>query len=196
MLPNHRDQIVGILLAAGKGTRFDPSGAKNKLLQSVDGDEMIVVAAAKKLLSALPLVIAVVRTADDAVAAKLSTLGCKVVVCPNAYQGMGESLVCGVKQTLDAAGWIIALGDMPYVQTTTIASVVDALRQGADIAAPVYQNKRGNPVGFGKIHLPELLKLGQDRGARALLQTFPVTTVNVNDSGIHRDIDTLADLTE
>jgi molybdenum cofactor cytidylyltransferase len=196
MLPNHRDQIAGILLAAGKGSRFDPSGAKNKLLQSVDGDEMIVVAAAKKLLSALPLVIAVVRDTDDAVAAKLSALGCKVVVCPNADQGMGESLVCGVQQTLDAVGWIIALGDMPYVQSTTIASLVDALRQGADIAAPVYQNKRGNPVGFGKIHLPELLKLGHDHGARALLKIFPVTAVNVNDPGIHRDIDTPADLTE
>lgn len=196
MLPHHRDRIVGILLAAGKGSRFDPSGIKNKLMQTVASDEIIVVAAAKRLLSALPLVVAVVRNTNDAVATKLSRLGCKVVICPNADQGMGESLVYGLKQVPDAAGWIIALGDMPYVQTTTISSLVDALEHGADIAAPVYQEKQGNPVGFGKTHLLELLKLRNDHGARALLQTFSVKTIEVDDPGIHRDIDTPADLTE
>jgi molybdenum cofactor cytidylyltransferase len=190
----HHDQIVGILLAAGKGTRFDPSGAQNKLLQTTTAGDKIVVAAATTLLTVLPNVTAVVRKTDDAVAAELSALGCKVVVCPDADQGMGASLVSALAQNQHAAGWIIGLGDMPSVQTTTIAALVDKLKNGADIVAPFYKGARGNPVGFGAKHLNELLRLGGDQGARALLKSYPVTTVEVDDPGIHYDIDTSADL--
>lgn len=191
----HHDQIVGILLAAGKGVRFDPSGVQNKLLQTTMSGDKVVVAAATALLATLPVVTAVVRNGDDAVAAELSALGCKVVVCPDAEQGMGVSLVCALEQNRHAAGWIIGLGDMPDVQTATIATLIDKLRNGADIVAPVYQGRRGNPVGFGAKHIAELLLLGGDQGARALLKTHPVTTVEVDDPGIHYDIDTSADLT-
>lgn len=195
MHADYRDQIVGILLAAGKGSRFDVSGTKNKLLQTAGTGDKVVVAAATALLSSLPSVTAVVRNADDAVAIELLRLGCHIAVCPDADQGMGTSLAYALQQTLDAFGWVIALGDMPYVQAATITALADAVRDGADIAAPVYQNRRGNPVAFGKTHLPELLRLHGDRGARGLLQNFPATVVTVNDPGIHRDVDTPADLT-
>lgn len=198
MQSHDQDQIVGILLAAGKGMRFDPSGAQNKLLQTtIDGDT-VVVAAATALLAVLPRVTAVVRHAEDAVAMELAKLGCQVVVCPDADQGMGASLVCALEQNQDAAGWLIALGDMPGVQTTTIAALAselrNQLRNGAAIVAPYYKGERGNPVGFGRQHLPELLTLGGDQGARALLKAHPLTKVEVNDPGIHYDIDTAADL--
>lgn len=51
---------VGILLAAGRGRRFDPSGERNKLLQALPGGEPVVVASAHALLAVLPRVIAVV----------------------------------------------------------------------------------------------------------------------------------------
>jgi molybdenum cofactor cytidylyltransferase len=54
--------------------------------------------------------------------------------------------------------------------------------------------RRGNPVGFGRVHLAALLALEGDQGARRLLQTCPVTEVPVEDPGIFRDIDTPADL--
>lgn len=194
MESQHHDQIVGILLAAGKGTRFDPTGVQNKLLQTTIVGDKVVVAAATALLSVLPLVTAVVRNADDAVAVELESLGCKLVVCPDADKGMGASLVCALEQNRHAAGWVIALGDMPGVQTTTIAALADKLRTGADIVAPFHKGERGNPVGFGTKHISELLLLGGDQGARALLKIHPVTRVDVNDPGIHYDIDTSADL--
>lgn len=186
--------IVGILLAAGKGVRFDPSGAQNKLLQTTMSGDKVVIASATALLAVLPLVTAVVRDVHDAVAVELSNLGCQVVACPDAELGMGASLVCALEQTQYAAGWIIGLGDMPGVQTTTIAALEDALRNGADIVAPFYKEKRGNPVGFGVKHIAELLHLGGDQGARALLKIHPITKVEVDDPGIHYDIDTSADL--
>jgi molybdenum cofactor cytidylyltransferase len=187
-------QVVGILLAAGKGARFDPSGAEDKLMQEMPGGEAVAVVAARTLVSALPRVLAVVRPGADALAAALRDTGCQVNECPTADQGMGASLVCALAQMRDSAGWVIALADMPYVRASTILAVADALRHDADIAQPVHQGQRGNPVGFGRSHLPQLLALGGDQGARSLLKTHPVVDVAVDDAGILQDIDTRKDL--
>jgi molybdenum cofactor cytidylyltransferase len=107
---------------------------------------------------------------------------------------MAESLVRALSVTRGAAGWVVALGDMPYVRPATIAALMEAIRHGADIAVPTLQGRRGNPVAFSPFHLPRLLELRGDQGARSLLKSFPVTEVAVEDEGILRDIDAAADL--
>ncbi|MBY0242638.1 MAG: nucleotidyltransferase family protein [Burkholderiaceae bacterium] len=196
--------IVGILLAAGRGSRFDPSGAQNKLLQVLPAAfnaalpappaRSVVAASAANLLSILPRVIAVVRPGADAVAAELKKLGCEVVTCDTADTGMAASLVCALGQASDAQGWIVALGDMPRVHRHTLLSLQYALQQGAGIAAPMYRGQRGNPVGFSRQYLPQLLALQGDQGARGILKHYPVREVAVDDAGILQDIDTPADL--
>lgn len=216
---------VGILLAAGRGRRFDPSGAQNKLLQTLPGGDAVVVASARHLLSVLPRVIAVVSPQGEAVAQALRALGCEVTVCPDADEGMGASLVHAVRHSLHASGalqsasgaapqvsgsppasrapliasppassWLVALGDMPYVQPATIQALCDALAAGADIAAPMCAGRRGNPVAFGQVHQAALLALEGDQGARALLKRALVTEVAVDDAGIFQDIDLASDL--
>lgn len=194
MSDNVKHQVVGILLAAGKGNRFDASGTRNKLMQLLPNGESVAVASARHLLSALPVVLAVVRPGVDMLAAQLREAGCSVIVCPTAEQGMGETLVCALSQVREADGWVIALADMPYVQAMTLDALVDALREGADIALPVYQGRRGNPVAFSRKHLPQLLTLGGDQGARGLIKANPVSEVAVDDAGVVRDIDTVSDL--
>jgi molybdenum cofactor cytidylyltransferase len=83
---------------------------------------------------------------------------------------------------------------MPYLRPGTIRALLDALRNGADIAAPMHDGRRGNPVAFSRIHLPDLLQLSGDVGARRLLQHYPVQLVEVDDPGIHLDIDRPQDL--
>jgi molybdenum cofactor cytidylyltransferase len=186
--------LTGILLAAGRGARFDPSGGQNKLMQPLAGGELVAAAAAKHMLAVLPDVVAVVRPGAVAVESQLRSAGCDVTQCPNADQGMGVSLVHALSRRGDASGWIIALADMPHVQPATIQALAEALRQGADIAVPTYRKQRGNPVAFSRSHLAQLLQLSGDRGARSLLLEFPVTEIAVDDAGILRDIDTPADL--
>ena len=186
---------VGILLAAGRGRRFDPSGLADKLLQRLPDGHAVVVASAQTLLAVLPRVIAVVPPADRGVAAALRALGCEVTVCPDADTGMGASLAHAVAASLPAAqAWVIALGDMPFVNTATVRALCDALARGAGIAAPVAGGRRGNPVGFGSVHLPALLALHGDEGARRIVHGATVIDVDVDDPGIFRDIDTAADL--
>jgi molybdenum cofactor cytidylyltransferase len=188
--------LTGILLAAGRGKRFDPSGVQNKLLQTVGeaSGDLVVVASAKNLLAALPRVLAVVRPGDDKVAALLGALGCEVRVCADADLGMGESLTTAIEHTKGAEGWVIALGDMPYVLPETIRALAATVARGARIAAPVYEGRRGNPVAFSSFHLPLLLALSGDQGARAILKSHAVSEVVVDDAGVVRDIDTPGDL--
>lgn len=182
----------GILLAAGKGSRFDPAGVDNKLLAiPADMGEAVVLAAAGNMLKSLP-VLAVCRT--PVLAQELTAAGCTALICTDADLGMSASLKCGLQHTAQAGGWIIALGDMPYVKPSTYAGLLSALKDGVDIAVPVYQGQRGNPVAFSRHHLSRLLAIEGDRGARQLLKEFPVREVPVNDPGIHRDIDTRDDL--
>jgi len=194
---------VGILMAAGRGRRFDPAGARNKLLQLLPSGEPMVVASARKLLAVMPRVVAVVPPGDGGVAALLAALGCEVTVCAEADSGMAASLVHALRQSLrhplsDAShvpeSWLVALGDMPHVAPSTLSALRDALAAGAPIVAPVHAGRRGNPVGFGRFHLDALLALEGDQGARRLLQTCTVTEVAVQDPGIFLDIDTPADL--
>ncbi len=188
---------TGILLAAGRGRRFDPSGARNKLLQRLPGGELVVVASARRLLACVPRVVAVVPPSDGGVADTLRALGCDVTVCTQADSGMGASLVHAIRHSLPSAGWLVALGDMPFVQDATLAALRDAVAHGADgdtIAVPVHGGQRGNPVAFGARHLDALLALGGDQGARRLLQAHPVTELEVDDPGILRDIDSPSDL--
>jgi molybdenum cofactor cytidylyltransferase len=185
---------AGILLAAGRGTRFDPSGARNKLLQPLPDGRPVALAAACAMLQALPRVIAVLRPDADALAALLDDAGCEVSVCPDAASGMGASLAHGIAQAADADGWIVGLADMPHLRGDTVQSIASALAEGAQIAAPFLAGRRGNPVGFGRVHRQALLALSGDAGARALLGMHPVTAIDTDDPGVLHDIDTLADL--
>ncbi|MFC3110544.1 NTP transferase domain-containing protein [Undibacterium arcticum] len=188
-----------ILLAAGQGARFDPSGLQDKLLQVLPSGVTVAGASASHLLAAVPTVVAVLRPGADQLAAILQSQGCVVTTCPNPGDGMAMSLAHGLRHALahtpDAKGCLIALADMPYLRPATLQALLAALEAGADIAAPVHHGQRGNPVGFSCRHLPRLLQLQGDQGARSLLKACAVTEVEVDDPGILHDIDTPADLT-
>ncbi|NEX61242.1 nucleotidyltransferase family protein [Noviherbaspirillum galbum] len=188
-------QVVGILLAAGRGSRFDPEGARNKLMQPLADGGTVAVRAAAAMLGALPRVLAVVRPGADVLAVALRAAGCEVSCCAEASEGMGASLRHAIGLARDADGWVIALADMPYVQSSTVRLLADAIRGGASIAAPTREGRRGNPVAFHRNHLDALLGLSGDEGARRLLRSHPVMEIAVDDPGIARDIDTVDDLT-
>ncbi|MET0855285.1 MAG: nucleotidyltransferase family protein [Telluria sp.] len=186
---------VGILLAAGRGRRFDPSGVRNKLLQPLASGEPVVAASARALLAVLPTVVAVVAPDDGGVADTLRALGCEVTVCAGADQGMAASLVHALRHSMPGAkAWLVALGDMPRVRESTIRALADAVANGAEIAAPVHGGRRGNPVAFGAACLPALLALQGDEGARRILKLRQVTEVKVDDAGIFQDVDQPSDL--
>jgi len=196
MMPAREEKPVyaGILLAAGKGKRFDPTGRQNKLLQLLPGGDTVVAAAARNLEDATDTVLVVIPPENPQLAAHLRSLGFQTSECSDAASGMAASLVHAVRQARHAQGWIIALGDMPFVRPATIQSLITALREGADIAVPVRNGARGNPVAFSQKHAAALLELTGDTGARSLVRAHPVQEVPVDDQGIFHDVDTPSDL--
>ena len=188
--------LTGILLAAGRGRRFDPAGKRNKLLQRLPDGELVVGASACTLLAVFPRVVAVAPPDDGGVGDVLRQLGCEVTVCPDADGGMGLSLAHAIRHSLDAPGqgWLVALGDMPFVTPATLQALAAAIEEGAAIAAPLFEGRRGNPVAFGARHRDDLLALDGDQGARRLLAGSPVAAIDVPDPGILRDIDSPSDL--
>ena len=188
--------VTGILLAAGVGRRFDPSGVRNKLTQQLRSGASVAGQSARQLRLVLDDVLIVV--ANQHMAEQLATPGCQMLICPVASQGMGATLAFAVAsltaQQPDCNALLVALADMPFLQQSTLHQLLAALALGADIVQPVYQQQCGNPVGFASRHFEALQALQGDIGARHLLREFPVQRIEVDDPGILRDIDLVNDL--
>ena len=137
--------VVAILLAAGTATRF----GSDKLLHCLPHEVPIAAQAARHLKAVFgDDVIAVVRPRAAALEALFRKEGCKLAVCDRAAEGMGASLACAVRAAGDAAGFVVALADMPFIRSSSIAAVRDALAAGAPLVAPYFRARRGHPVGI------------------------------------------------
>ena len=181
---------IGILLAAGASKRFHG----NKLMHPLDGVP-IALRSAQSFVAALPGAIAVVAPSSP-LKPLLESAGFKVIECERAHEGMGASLAAGVAATPDAQAWVVALADMPFIQSATHSRIAQALSDGADLIAAAYKGERGHPVGIGACFRDQLLALEGDAGARHIVRANPglLQLVECDDPGVLRDIDTRDDL--
>ena len=191
-MAKEQKQIAAILLAAGAGTRF----GGEKLLHPLEDGVAIAAHAARNLLAATPDVIAVVRWGDFPLYDMLEQEGCQVTMFQGAAHGMGASLAHGVGQARAAAGWVVALADMPRVPPDIIKEIITSLEGGALIVTPVHKGERGHPVGFGAALREELLALDGDQGARAVVDRHgdSVKLIECDDPGILFDVDRKSDI--
>ncbi len=185
--------ITGLLLAAGRGTRF---ASPHKLLHPLEDGTPIALAALRNLAPCVDQTIVVLRPEDSALQAALQTENVHFIHCKEAQHGLGASIACGVRAAANADGWVIALADMPFISSEVIRNVASQLSSGAALVAPQYQTQRGHPVGFGKIHYNALSILNNDEGARQIVDEHKsgLVLIDCNNPGVLRDIDTLDDL--
>ena len=190
--------ICAVLLAAGQGSRYRQlAGADaDKLLapcRGRDGSQRAVLEHAILALRGQAARVLLVTRPDNPGVLELGhALGCEVL--PLASAGLGDSLAAAVRHTADSAGWLVALGDMPFILPATVAAVAQAL-DAADIVVPTCAGQFGHPVGFARRHGPALAALSGERGARRLLQEHPVCELAVTDRGVLWDVDIPARLT-
>ena len=199
------ERVVGVLLAAGVGTRF---GGRNKLLAEVqagtavddqpDESEPLVRLSARTLVEApVDDDVAVLGHEANAVAEALDPVEIATVRNPDYESGQATSVAQGVAwaRDRDADAALFALGDMPWVRVGTCRAVIDRWRESdADIVVPEYGGRRGNPVLFDAAHFEALASVSGDTGGRELIERHPVQRVAVDDPGIHRDVDEEADI--
>jgi molybdenum cofactor cytidylyltransferase len=167
-----------LILASGRGERFLASGGTTHKLQAL--------LAGKTVLQ---------HTLD---AVKASGLPWHVEDA--GHPGMGDSIAAAVRNTPDAAGWLILPADLPLVQPSTLQQVAEAL-QTNDVVLPCYAPEnstaepvRGHPVGFGVVCKKNLLNLRGNKGAAGVIIAYAAMKLIVKDVGIITDIDTVDDL--
>ena len=185
--------VIAIVLAAGQGSRFraEAGADQDKLLAPCVGLDGVTRPVIEQVLRNLPRRVEkrwLVTSPERAEVIGLAkAYGCQVVLLDSS--GMGDSIAAAVKASGPADGWLVVLGDMPFIQSSTIERVIDALEDGA-ISVPVQAGAYGHPVAFDRAFGPRLLALVGDRGARSLFSDAALKEVLVLDPGVLWDVDT------
>ena len=189
-------EIIGLILAAGRGTRFDPTGQRNKLLAALPDGRTVLRASCANLLPWVDRLVVVTGAHGAPLRTALADLPLGWVESDRVDLGMGASLKAGVGATDPTAGWLFALGDMPYVTPDTLCTMRDALRAGIRLARPEYGGQPGHPVACAAALRQALLQLPDEAGVAALARRDPalMSSIAVDDAGCVRDVDVPADL--
>ena len=180
--------IAGVLLAAGRSSRF---GA-DKLSAKLRG-KSIIRWSAESLAAGVDELFVVLPPAADTMMQMLARLDARFVVNLSRDEGMASSIRAGVAaMPAEAEALVVALADQPLIDTATIDALIEAWRADEPAAVAVeYQDGRGHPVLFARECFESLSSLRGDVGARALLDALGdrVTFIQV-DAHIPVDVDT------
>jgi len=184
--------IAVIILAAGQGSRFraEAGADQDKLLEPCVGRDGITRPVIEQVLVNLPPVATrrwLVTSSDRTEVIRLAKVhGCEVLLLRS--PGMGDSIAAAVAASGPSAGWLVVLGDMPFILPASIEQVMAGLEEDG-ISAPVHAGQYGHPVGFGRSFGPALIALTGDRGAKPLFAKASVQEVVVDDPGVLWDVD-------
>jgi molybdenum cofactor cytidylyltransferase len=186
------EPIGVIVLAAGQGSRFrEVAGAgQDKLLADCTGRDGKVRSVIEQVLVNVPASLdrrILVTTEDRPQVIRMAkAFGCEIVLIESI--GMGDSIAAGVAACPQLSGWLMVLGDMPFILSSSIERVVAQVADDC-ISVPVQDGEYGHPVGFGRSFGPGLMALSGDRGAKSLFAQGRVVEVAVDDPGVLWDVD-------
>jgi molybdenum cofactor cytidylyltransferase len=172
--------IRGVILGAGKATRMGKDKLNLRLGDKAIIDMVIENAKASKL-DELLLVYGKYEINTDI----------KKIYNAEFEQGMSTSVKKGL-ESFEGEAVMVLLGDMPYVTEDMINKLYDEfISSEKNIAAPVFNGKRGNPVIIGKKYFNQLLENTGDKGARDIIKSNPedIQWVEIQSHGIFIDID-------
>uniref|UniRef100_A0A7C1XI35 Nucleotidyltransferase family protein n=1 Tax=Pseudomonas graminis TaxID=158627 RepID=A0A7C1XI35_9PSED len=192
------DTLCAIVLAAGLGSRYRAVAGhhRNKLLaQCVGRDGMERSVLEQVLANVKPFAdktVLLTRSDYCSVAELGLRHGYEVVVLDS--PGMGDSIAAAVSAEPAHRGWLIALGDMPFIHVDTLERLTRSVEDDA-ISVPVHGGRYGHPVAFGRAFGPALMALVGEKGAKRLFQGARIKEVEVDDPGVLWDVDVPAALT-
>lgn len=199
--------IGAVIVAAGAGRRL--GGVAKALLRRGEVSYLATIAATARAvgLADADAIVVVGPPFGDAVAAHAAELALRVVINPAPERGMASSIALGFGalgfgalgfgalapgDAVDAA-WLWPV-DHPAVRVETLRRLIAA--QG-EVIQPRYRGAGGHPPLIARALWPRLAACGDaPDGARGVLRAARVTTVEVDDPGVVRDVDTPADLDE
>jgi len=185
----HHSNALGVLLAAGSGTRF--TGSHHKLLSLINGQTIISHSLTTMIGADLDGYIVVSGALD------ISRHIGDVEEVHNAdwKTGQRSSVITAMKfaRTHGYDAIVVGLADQPFLTSQAWSNVVSST---SPIAVATYNGIRGNPV---RLHSSvwdtfENLEADPDAGARTLIRLHPELVREVACEGNSADIDTTEDL--
>ncbi|MEV6837040.1 nucleotidyltransferase family protein [Streptomyces sp. NPDC051133] len=196
MTDNHREEVAGLLLAAGGGRRL---GGRPKALLEHRGHLLVEHAAGVLRAAGCGRIHVVLGARADEVRARAGLDGCVLVDNPDWAEGMGSSLRAGLGSLAGtgARAALVSLVDQPGIGPAAVARVLGAYADEKSLVSAAYDGVRGHPVLFGAAHWPGIAATATgDRGARAYLKEHAahIRLVECSDVAEPYDIDTEADL--
>jgi molybdenum cofactor cytidylyltransferase len=189
-------RINAILLAAGNSRRF---GTTNKLLVQIDGLPLIRRVAEEILRSEIPVIV-VTGCDRRLIEQALSDLTVCFVHHAHWPNGMGSSISAGVGALRpETEGVIIVPGDMPFLTTAVIRTLIQEFEAGDRISVvfPVTPaGEQRNPVVWPRQFFSQLKSLSGPGGGKALLKTHfsESRAVRLDDEMVLQDVDTPDDM--
>lgn len=191
---------IGILLAAGRSTRF----GRDKRFECLPDTTPIALASALNLKAAVDRLFIAIHEDDQDFETLLHAAQLEFFVCTEASQGMGNSIGQISQQIVNKLGGegvqagqcLLALADMPFIHPNSYQLMVEALNQGASIVRPQYQGQSGHPVGFSAKWWPALQALEGEHGGRDLIAAHEneCAYIPCDDAGVVMDVDYPDDL--
>lgn len=190
---------VALVPAAGKAERF--GGDK---LTAVIGGEPLINHTLRCLLEGGASQVVVVAshgnglTDPDAGVTLAVDRRVAIVVNPDPDRGMFSSIQVALAAAPASADPLLVLpGDMPFVQASTVRRVINSVPTG-QIVLPTCNGRHGHPIGIPGVLRSAILgavATGTLKSALARCQV-PYHELNIEDTGILRDVDRPGDLRE
>ena len=175
----------GVVLAAGMSRR----AGRFKMALPL-GDRTVIEASVASLAPFCERVIVVVGWQEERVRELLA--GCEGVECvtnPDYAEGMFSSVRVGIAH-VRSPRFLLLPGDQPLTQPETVRRLLEA---EGEIVIPAHGGRKGHPVRIASHLIPEILAEPTTATLRDYIAGRGYATVEVDDPGILRDIDTLAD---
>ncbi|MFF4571902.1 NTP transferase domain-containing protein [Streptomyces sp. NPDC001410] len=193
---DHREEIAGLLLAAGGGRRL---GGRPKALLEHRGHPLVEHAVGVLRAGGCDRIHIVLGARADDVRERAELSGCVLVDNPDWAEGMGSSLRAGLASLAGTGvrAALVSLVDQPGIGPDAVARVLGAYEGDTSLVSAAYDGVRGHPVLFGAAHWAGIAATATgDRGARAYLKEHAsaVRLVECADVAEPYDIDTEADL--
>ena len=166
---------VVLVLASGRGERFQASGGQ--------GNKLHALLAGKRVM--------------DWTLEAVKASGLRWHLEEKNHPGLGDCIAAAVRATPDATGWLILPADLPLISPDTLRAVADSLGRH-DVVVPHYRGQRGHPVGFDRCCESALRQLRGPGGANSVVRAEAavdgVFDLELDDAGVVTDVDTLSDL--
>jgi CTP:molybdopterin cytidylyltransferase MocA len=179
-------ELVGIVLAAGGGSRF----GGRKQLAPLGGRPMLEHVLETMSRARLDRVLVVLGSDESEIRERVELHGAEPVSSPDWRQGQARSLSAGIEAAGGAAAVLVALGDQPGLSQRAIDAVLAARGGELDAVRAVYGGVPGHPVLIERRLFGRLIGATGDVGARAVISAARHLDLDCDGLGDPADVDT------